>query len=316
MGSKKRGLGKSLGELGLSELLGGISAQKSVTSTSVAADTSTCVIEKPARATPEGSKSSGEQRVFQLSVSKLSAGRFQPRQYFDESALQELATSIRAHGIIQPLVVRRNAKGYEIIAGERRWRAAQIAGLDAVPAIIQDLPEQAMVAIALIENIQREDLNPLEEATALDRLLNEFELTHQEVADAIGKSRAAVTNLLRLLKLNPDVKRLLERGEIDMGHARALLGVDSALQSELAQLIVSKGLSVRQVEQHVRSLSRQGPESSKSGSVDPNIMHLQGELSDKLGAKVIFRHQSKGKGQVVIHYNSVDELDGILEHIK
>jgi ParB family transcriptional regulator, chromosome partitioning protein len=310
MGSKKRGLGKNLGDLGLSELLGGIATASTETPVDHSHELDG-VLSKESVAV-----SNNEDRVFRLPVTKLKPGRFQPRQHFDETALQELASSIRAHGIIQPLVVRRCQEGYEIIAGERRWRAAQIAELECVPAIIQDLPEQAMVAIALIENIQREDLNPLEEATALDRLLNEFELTHQEVANAVGKSRAAVTNLLRLLKLNPDVKQMLEKGLIDMGHARALLALDGELQSDAAQEIVDKGLSVRQIEQYVRSLTQRDKNPAENTRVDPNIMSIQERLSDRLGAKVVFRHQSKGKGQLVIHYNSVDELDGILEHIK
>jgi ParB family transcriptional regulator, chromosome partitioning protein len=314
MGKKKRGLGRNLGDLGLSELLGGISSPAQTT------ESATTAVEAAAegRATKiESEHGSTEDRVFRLPVQKLHPGRFQPRQFFDESALDDLASSISSHGIIQPLVVRRSQNGYEIIAGERRWRAAQKAGLDQVPAIIQDLPEQAMVAIALIENIQREDLNPLEEATALDRLLNEFELTHQEVATAVGKSRAAVTNLLRLLKLSPEVKLFLEQGAIDMGHARALLSLDILEQAEVAQLVVDKGLSVRQTEQHVRDRANTKPGSKSSAPrLDPNIASIQGQLSDKLGAKVVFRHKSKGAGQLVIHYNSVDELDGILDHIK
>jgi len=318
MGKKKRGLGKNLGELGLSELLGGIAITPSAEQNAPGeVDRSGNVGDVAADSVASDSAAvlSSEDRVFRLAVGKLHPGRFQPRQFFDESALDDLASSIRSHGIIQPLVVRRSPNGYEIIAGERRWRAAQKAGLDQVPAIIQDLPEQAMVAIALIENIQREDLNPLEEATALDRLLNEFSLTHQQVAEAVGKSRAAVTNLLRLLKLSPEVKELLERGGIDMGHARALLSLDVVEQGEFARLIVSKGLSVRQAEQYVRSqtaLKKGGPAAVR---LDPNIANLQGQLSDKLGAKVVFRHKNKGGGQLVIHYNSVDELDGILEHI-
>jgi ParB family transcriptional regulator, chromosome partitioning protein len=314
---KKKGLGRNFGELGLSELLGGISPVAEVVP-DVSDVTSVDKISnfKPSPEAALNSKDAAEDRVFRLAVSKLHPGRFQPRQFFNEDALNDLASSIRAHGIIQPLVVRRAHDGYEIIAGERRWRAAQRAGLEQVPAIIQDLPEQAMVAIALIENIQREDLNPLEEATALDRLLNEFGLTHQEVADAVGKSRAAVTNLLRLLKLSPDVKQLLETSAIDMGHARALLSLDPASQSEVAHLVVSKGLSVRQTEQYVRDLSRPEKPNVVEKRLDPNISSLQGRLSDQLGAKVVLRHQSKGKGQLVIHYNSVDELDGILEHIK
>ena len=313
MAKKKRGLGRNLGDLGLSELLGGITSTATVDSVeapSELGDSTASPVTAQAEVAPNGD------RVFRLPVQKLHPGRFQPRQFFDESALDDLASSIRAHGIIQPLVVRRSQQGYEIIAGERRWRAAQRAGLEQVPAIVQDLPEQAMVAIALIENIQREDLNPLEEAAALDRLLNEFALTHQEVAEAVGKSRAAVTNLLRLLKLSAEVKQMLEQGAIDMGHARALLTLDVVEQAEVAKLIADKGMSVRQAEQLVKQYGENKVGSKPATArLDPNIANLQGQLSDKLGAKVVFRHKAKGAGQLVIHYNSVDELDGILEHI-
>ena len=311
MSKKKRGLGRNFGELGLSELLGGMAPAADSVAVSDHPLVQTNLEVQPVDAAYDNA----EDRVFRLSVTKLHPGRFQPRQFFDEEALNDLASSIKAHGIIQPLVVRRAHEGYEIIAGERRWRAAQRAGLEHVPAIIQDLPEQAMVAIALIENIQREDLNPLEEAMALDRLLNEFGLTHQEVADAVGKSRAAVTNLLRLLKLSPEVKQLLESSAIDMGHARALLSLDLDTQAEVARLVVEKGLSVRQTEQYVRDLSQPKAPKAVGERLDPNISSLQTRLSDQLGAKVVLRHQSRGKGQLVIHYNSVDELDGILEHI-
>ena len=314
MSKKKRGLGRNFGELGLSELLGGMSPAADA----VAVGDNPLVQQAPdvsSMSSVDTVTDNTEDRVFRLAVAKLHPGRFQPRQFFDEDALNDLASSIKSHGIIQPLVVRRAHEGYEIIAGERRWRAAQRAGLEQVPAIIQDLPEQAMVAIALIENIQREDLNPLEEAMALDRLLNEFGLTHQEVADAVGKSRAAVTNLLRLLKLSPEVKQLLESSAIDMGHARALLSLESDVQSEVARLVVEKGLSVRQTEQYVRDLAQPKASKAVGERLDPNISSLQTRLSDQLGARVVLRHQSRGKGQLVIHYNSVDELDGILEHI-
>ena len=310
MAEKKKSLGRNLGDLGLSELLGSIEPATAVQES----QEKTEVVSPPPSAT--SAVVPAENRIFRLSVAKLNPGRYQPRTHFDETALQDLASSIRAQGIIQPLVVRRHSNGYEIIAGERRWRAAQMAGLEEVPAIIQDLPDEAMMAIALIENIQREDLNAIEEAVALDRLLNEYQLTHQQVAEAVGKSRAAVTNLMRLLKLNPDVRMMLEKGHLDMGHARALLSLEGVQQSEMADMIFKKGWSVRQTEQAVRDLSQ--AVSSKAPVADrrdPNISRLENDLSDKLSARVMIKHQAKGKGQLVIHYSSVDELDGILEHI-
>jgi len=230
---------------------------------------------------------------------------------------------VRAQGLIQPVVVRqREAGGYELIAGERRWRAAQLAGLTEIPAIVREVPDEAAVAMALIENIQREDLNPLEEAHAFERLIGEFRLTHQQVADAVGRSRAAVTNLLRLIDLAPEVGKLVERRELDMGHARALLGLENhRKQTELALLVVKKGLSVRETEALVRRLNH--PESPRAagnggdaGTRDPNVTRLEGELADKLGAQVQIQHTRTGRGKLVVAYNSLDELDGILSHIQ
>ena len=310
MAQKKRGLGKNLSDLGLSELLGGME-----TASSAAVAASLDVTTAPAVAVAATPSTSTENRIFRLPVSKIQPGRYQPRQHFDQDALEELSQSIKAQGIIQPIVVRRVNEGYEIIAGERRWRASQMAGLAEVPAIIQDLPDQAIVAISLIENIQREDLNVLEEAVALDRLLNEFQLTHLEVAEAVGKSRAQVTNLLRLLKLNDDVKQLLVSGKLDMGHARALLSLPSSQQSEVADKIIINDFTVRQTEEYVKQLLNPVAVSAPAEKPDPNVKRLEGELADKLSAKVMIRQQPKGKGQLVIHYNSLDELDGILTHI-
>ena len=232
-----------------------------------------------------------------------------------EEALEELASSIRAQGIIQPIVVRQiGADKYEIIAGERRWRAAQLAKLDAVPCIIKDVPDEAAVAIALIENIQREDLNAMEEAIALNRLLNEFELTHQQVAEAVGKSRTTVTNLLRLNNLNEDVKILLEHGDIEMGHARCLLALEGEAQSDAARLAVAKALTVRETEKLVRSILEPAPKKEVQEK-DPDVKQLEQKLAENLGAKVEINYNKKGKGKLVISYTTLDELDGILSRI-
>ena len=232
-----------------------------------------------------------------------------------EEALEELASSIRAQGIIQPIVVRPiGANKYEIIAGERRWRAAQLAKLDTVPCIIKDVPDEAAVAIALIENIQREDLNAMEEAIALNRLLNEFELTHQQVAEAVGKSRTTVTNLLRLNNLNDDVKILLEHGDIEMGHARCLLALDGEAQSDAARSAVAKALTVRETEKLVRAILEPAPEKEVQEK-DPDVKQLEQKLAENLGAKVEINYNKKGKGKLVISYTNLDELDGILSRI-
>jgi ParB family chromosome partitioning protein len=250
-----------------------------------------------------------------LPIEFLHPGKYQPRKDMSEEALEELASSIRAQGVIQPIVVRPIAQdNYEIIAGERRWRAAQIAKLDVVPCLIKEVPDEAAVAIALIENIQREDLNAMEEAVALERLLNEFELTHQQVADAVGKSRTTVTNLLRLNNLNDDVKRLLEHGDIEMGHARCLLALDGEDQSATARIVVAKALTVRETEKLVRSVLEPKPEAQPKEK-DPDVVQLEQQLAQNLGAKVEISYNQKGKGKLVISYTSLDELDGILEKI-
>ncbi len=258
--------------------------------------------------------------VATLPVDLIQRGRFQPRRDFNADSLRELADSIRAQGVVQPVVVRPLGEGrYELIAGERRWRAAQMAELHEIPAVVRDVPDQAAMAMGLIENIQRDDLNPLEEATALQRLLDEFGLTHQEIAQAVGKSRATVSNLLRLLELNEDVKAALESRQLEMGHARALLGLRGAPQSEAARVVVHRGLSVRETEALVRRLLEQveKPEAARRDTrLDPDIRRLQDNLCERLGARVEIRHAKTGKGQLVITYGSLDELDGILDRIQ
>ena len=251
-----------------------------------------------------------------LPVEVLQRGRYQPRRDMSPEALEELAESIKAQGVMQPIVVRPiGDKRYEIIAGERRWRAAQLAGLDTIPAVVREVPDEAAIAMALIENIQREDLNPMEEALALSRLKDEFELTHQQVADAVGKSRAMVTNLLRLISLEEDVKKLLEHGDLEMGHARALLALGGNKQIEAARTVVARGLSVRQTEALVRDFEKQKP-AKEPVREDPNVRKLMTELSERIGAPVAIRQEKGGKGKLVISYNNLDELDGILAHIK
>jgi ParB family chromosome partitioning protein len=256
----------------------------------------------------------------QIPIEFLQPGQYQPRKDMHPEALEELAASIKVQGIMQPIVVRPLSNTalstkYEIIAGERRWRAAQIAGLHNVPAIVRDVPDEAAIAMSLIENIQRENLNPMEEAVALHRLQEEFELTQQQVADAVGKSRVTVTNLLRLMNLNDDVRIMLEHGDIEMGHARALLGLHDLHQSEASQQVVAKGLTVRQTEALVRGWHDSVAVPAKVTS-NPDIKRLETNLGDRLGAKVELKHNGKGKGKLVINYSTLDELDGILSHIK
>ena len=252
-----------------------------------------------------------------LPVEFLVRGKYQPRRDMHTEALEELALSIKEQGIMQPIVVRPSGQNrYEIIAGERRWRAAQLAGLAEVPAVIRDVPDEAAIAMSLIENIQREDLNPIEEAIALARLQKEFELTQQEVAQAVGKSRAAVANILRLMSLNSEVKKMLEYGDLEMGHARALLPLNETDQLEVARTVTAKGLSVRQTESLVRRIQQQKQDGGKTTKrLDPNIKQLEDELSERVGARVIIQCNAKGKGKLVISYNTLDELDGVLEHI-
>jgi ParB family chromosome partitioning protein len=297
MSVKKRGLGR-----GLDALLGAAGTRPAGPATT-------------GDATPVVA---GEDSVFrELPVDLIQRGKYQPRRDIDPESLQELADSIRAQGVMQPIVVRHvSDRKYEIIAGERRWRAAQLAGLDKIPALVRDVPDNAAIAMSLIENIQREDLNPIEEAAALMRLQQEFELTQQEVANAVGKSRSTVANLLRLMSLREDVRRLVEHGDLEMGHARALLGLEGAQQSQAARSVVGKGLSVRQTEALVRHLLERKEKPVADRNIDPNIRHLQDDLSRRLGARVEIRHGAGGKGKLVMAYNNLDELDGILSHIK
>lgn len=251
-----------------------------------------------------------------LPIEFLQRGQYQPRRDMDPQALEELSQSIKTQGVMQPIVVRPIGKDkYEIIAGERRWRASQLAGLDKVPCVIREVADEAAIAMALIENIQREDLNPIEEAMALQRFQDEFELTQQQVAEAVGKSRTTVTNLLRLMNLSAESKTMLERGDIEMGHARAILTLESLKQTEAARHIAAKGLSVRQAEALVRRMQQEA-EAKPAQKLDPNVRKLQDDLSGKLGAPVMIQHSAKGKGKLVIKYSSLDELDGILDHIK
>jgi ParB family chromosome partitioning protein len=258
--------------------------------------------------TTEQSKS----ELQKLPVEQLQPGKYQPRKDMSPEALEDLASSIRSQGIIQPIVVRSiGENSYEIIAGERRWRAAQLANIDIIPCLIKDVADETAVAIALIENIQREDLNAMEEAVALSRLLNEFELTHQEVAKAVGKSRTAVSNLLRLNNLNDDVKILLEHGDIDMGHARALLALENDLQTTTARIVAAKELTVRETEKLVKKALEPLTEKQEKKE-DPDTQSLEQKLSEKFGAQVAISHNKKGKGKLVISYSSLDELDGII----
>ncbi len=258
--------------------------------------------------------SADELRNLPLDV--IRPGRYQPRSVFDADKLEELASSIRAQGVVQPVVVRQIEPGeFELIAGERRWRAAQLAGIDKIPAVIRDVPDEVTVAMALIENIQREDLNPLEEAAALRRLIDEFQMTHREAADAVGRSRAAVSNLLRLLELMQEVKDMVDARLIEMGHARALLSLDAHLQVEAAREVINRKLSVRDTEALVRRM-QQPVKPKPQGKADPDIQRLQNRLSEAFCAKVQVKHQASGKGSLVINYNNADELEGILEHFK
>ena len=287
--AKKRGLGR-----GLDALLGD--------SRSVAAVTE--VTEEERRSDLQA-----------LPIDRVHRGRYQPRRHFDAEGLQELADSIAAQGMIQPVVVRPVEAGYELIAGERRWRAAQMAGLHEIPAVVRDLDDQAAAAVGLIENIQREDLNPLEQARAIERLIEDFGLTHQQVAQAVGRSRAAVSNLLRLQELDETVKELLEHGQLEMGHARALLGLKGEQQRALARQVARRGLTVRQIEALVRQQTEGADRSRPAPKKDADTRRLEQDLSERLGAHVTIVPGRRGRGRLQIAYNSADELQGILEHI-
>jgi len=299
MSVKKRGLGK-----GLDALL----------STSNTARTKQVEDDKN---TPQAAVENNDGELRHLPIEFLQRGEFQPRKDMSPDALDDLAKSIKTQGIIQPIIVRQLTENnrFEIIAGERRWRAAQLAQLSDVPCLVKEVDDQSTMAMALIENIQREDLNAMEEAVALDRLINEFELTHQQVADEVGKSRTTVSNLLRLNSLNDDVKLLLERGDIDMGHARALLALDGELQSDNARIVNDKNLTVRETERLVQKTLKGTPEKIEK-TINPDIASLQQRLTDHLGAKVAINDNGKGKGKLVISYTSVDELEGVLANLK
>ncbi|PAV26926.1 ParB/RepB/Spo0J family partition protein [Tamilnaduibacter salinus] len=259
-----------------------------------------------------------EGELREIPIDLVVRSRYQPRRDMDEATLQELADSIRQQGVMQPIVVRPGGEGrYELIAGERRWRATQLAGLANIPALIRDVPDDAAIAMALVENIQRENLNPIEEAFALQRLQDEFGLTQGQVAEAVGKSRTTITNLLRLTGLASDVRTMLEHGDLEMGHARALLALAPEQQAQAARQVAAKALSVRQTEALVRRLQHETNNApKKKGPQDPNIRQLQDDLAERLGAKVSIDHGQRGKGKLVIQYSSLDELDGILGHIQ
>lgn len=300
MAVKRRGLGR-----GLDALLGG--TPNTANEADKAGDSN-----KPL---PTGK--AADKTLRNLPIEQISRGRFQPRLDINPDTLQDLANSIKSQGVVQPIVVRTTGpNSYEIIAGERRWRASQLAGLSEIPAVVREVPDEAAVAIALIENIQREELNPLEEALALQRLIDEFDMTHQRVAEAVGRSRTAVTNLLRLLELNEDVKQLLKNGDLEMGHARALLALSGKLQTDIARQVVAKELSVRETENLVRKQQNTDSPNKKRDKEDPNIKRFQQDLSERLGAVVSINHSANGKGKLVITYNSLDELEGIIHHIQ
>ena len=251
----------------------------------------------------------------EIPIELIQPGRYQPRSHFDPAAISQLAESIRSRGLMQPIVLRAlEADRYEIIAGERRWRAAQLVGMEKITAIIRNVDDEAVLAMSLIENIQREDLNPLEEANALQRLTDDFQLTHEEIAKAVGKSRSTVTNMLRLCSLHPRVASMLQAGDIDMGHARALLTLDDERQVNVAQEIVRLGLNVRQTELFVSELTKP-KQPKKIRTNDADTLRLEEDLSQRLGQPVQIRHSVKGNGKLIIAYNNLDELDGVLEKI-
>jgi ParB family chromosome partitioning protein len=266
-----------------------------------------------------GDEAQAKESLQTLAIDRLRPGKYQPRTRMDEASLDELALSIREHGIMQPVLVRPVEGGrFEIIAGERRWRAAQRAGLKEVPALVKAVPDQSALALALIENIQREDLNPLEQANGLARLIDEFGLTHDAVAKAVGRSRSAVTNLLRLRELAKPVQEYLMAGALDMGHARALLGLNAGAQTAAAARVVAQGLSVRDTERLANHLAHPGRARAKRGrpAADPDVARLAEELSERLGAKVAIEPARGGRGRVVITYSSLDELDGLLARLR
>jgi len=303
MATKKLGLGR-----GLDALLGGVKAGKPASQQAA-----------PQPAQPQATPAASDGSLRHIPVEFIQPGKYQPRHDIRDESLEELAASIKQQGVMQPIVVRTIGNNrFEIIAGERRWRATQLAGLDKIPVLVREVPDNAAIAMALIENIQRENLNPMEEAIALKRLQDEFSLTQQEVADAVGKSRVTVTNLMRLMNLQPEVRTFLEHGDLEMGHARCLLALEDQHQVAAARTVIAKGLSVRQTEALVRSFqgNKQSAKASKGKPIDPDILTLQNELAEKLGAEVLVEHGPKGKGRLILKYSTLDQLDGILAHIR
>ena len=331
MAGKKKGLGK-----GLDALLGGINTQMNdaaespISTDKFATDAGNApgpdAVQITQHVTPNSAAPQADaSREVQVPVEHCQRGKYQPRRAIDNDALEELANSIVSQGVMQPIILRELATvppsgaKYEIVAGERRWRASQLAGLQAVPAIVRDLDDEAASAMALIENLQREDLNPMDQAHALARLQEQFEFTHQQIADLVGKSRAAVSNFLRLLGLQVKVQQLLENGDLEMGHARALLALDQDTQQRLAREVVNQSLTVRQTEALVKKQlnpKRLPAVNAAPDGADANIDRLQNDLSEKLGVPVMVKHTSSGRGQLILKYHNLDELDGILEHIK
>jgi ParB family transcriptional regulator, chromosome partitioning protein len=306
---------KRLGR-GLDALLGSVNRSATSPATNATPQETTALIDSATLPVPNAGPKDG--MMVDIPIEYLQRGKYQPRRDMQEEALQELAESIKTQGVMQPIVIRPIGEHrYEIIAGERRWRASQLAGKEKIPAIIRDVPDEAAIAMALIENIQREDLNVVEEALALKRLQDEFKLTHQEVADTVGKSRTAVSNILRLLNLTPDVRTMLERGDLEMGHARCLLSLPEDRQKMLARHIVDKRLSVRQAE----ALTKQpdtlpsSTQAAKSVQTNNDISKLQEQLSEQVGVPVSIQHTSKGAGKLILKYTNLDELDGILNHL-
>ncbi|MBB71757.1 MAG: chromosome partitioning protein ParB [Legionellales bacterium] len=292
MANKKKGLGRSLDQL---------------------LTTKPAALKQPKAANDTG-ETDGQLRF--LATRMLKPGKYQPRKEMDLEALEELANSIRAQGMLQPIVVRPiDSEHYEIIAGERRWRAAQMAGLSEVPTLIKDVSDEVTVALALIENIQRENLNPIEEANALQRLIDEFAMTHQQVAESVGKSRTTVSNLLRLTSLHPDAKVLLERGDIELGHAKVLLSIHGTQQVQAARMVAEKGLSVRETEALIQRMQTPHKPAVDKPALAPELQDWQSLLTDKLGTNVKISQNAKGKGKLEIHYKDQLELEGILEKL-
>jgi ParB family chromosome partitioning protein len=314
--SKKRGLNKGRVDMLLSEALG-LSLPEERNMEPLTSLKEDGVAISVATKNHSSEQPAQDNKILQqVSINKLMPSKFQPRRVMPEAELAELAESIKQQGVLQPVVVRANSDRFEIVAGERRWRAARIAGLQNIPVIVHKMTDEEAMVIALVENIQRENLNPMEEAYALDRLAKEFGFTHEETAKVVGKSRATISNLLRLLQLHPDVKGMLEKGILDVGHAKVLLAIETSKQNKLAKIVVEQQLSVRDTERLVQEeLSPATIEKRSQRPLDPDIARLQRSLSEKMGAMIRILHNSKGRGKIVIKYNSIDELDGILEHI-